>query len=145
MVWLIVVSQLRKALAFSGELKDTCIDLGGRRVGVLVESCWMRWTSVMDGYCDLRVDLKSLQASSKVLGNSVSQKRKRLSGRLSTNVMDSSASRGGGRILNWWWMVLSLNSVFWNRLSLSSRVLRWIMIMLGSCRGVWKLEQEIFR
>ena len=89
--------------------------------------------------------MKSWQALMREWGLPVSQMRKRLSGRLSTNVMDSSASRGGGRILNWWWMVLSLNSVFWSRLSLSSRVLRWIMIMLGSCRGVWKLEQEIFR
>ncbi len=73
-----MVSHLRKAFGFSGELKVTCMDLGGKRVGGLVESCWMRWTSVMDGYCVLRVDLKSSQASSKVLGNSDSQKRKRL-------------------------------------------------------------------
>ena len=53
--------------------------------------------------------LKSSQPSDKVQGNSVPQKRKRLSGRLSTNVIDSSASRGGGRILSLWRVAFSMN------------------------------------
>ena len=52
----------------------------------------------------LSLVVKSLQASARLCGNSVSQNRKRLSGRFRTKMMVSSASRGGGRSL-------SLNSV----------------------------------
>ena len=86
-----------------------------------------------------------MQASDRVEGNSASQKRKRLSGKLLTNVIDSSASGGGGRISSLWRVARMINSLLIMRVSLSSREFRLIIIMLASCLGVEKLEQEILR
>ena len=65
------------------------------------ERCWIRWTNVMLGYSLSRADLKSRQASARVEGLESSKKRKRLSGRLETKMVVSSASRLGGRRENW--------------------------------------------
>ena len=51
----------------------------------------------MVGYSLWRVDLKSRQASARVLGLESSKKRKRLSGWLETKIVVSSASGLGGR------------------------------------------------
>ena len=55
----------------------------------------------MLGYSLSRDDLKSRQASARVEGLESSKKRKRLSGRLETKIVVSSASRLGGRRENW--------------------------------------------
>ena len=59
-----------------------------------------------------KVGFEFFQVSDKVEGNSDSQKRKRLSGKLLTNVMDLLFSRGGGRILSLWRVACVMNSAF---------------------------------
>ena len=55
----------------------------------------------MFGYSLSRADLKSRQASARVEGLESSKKRKRLSGRLETKMVVSSASGLGGKRENW--------------------------------------------
>ena len=96
MVWLMGVSWLRKVLACSGVVKNTLIDLGASKV--VEVRCWMRWMWEMVGSICLSLEVKSKHASPREWGYSVSQKRKRLSGRLRTNMMVLSASPGGGGV-----------------------------------------------
>ena len=97
-----LLSSLRKDWAAADELKETCMHWGGLRVVSVL--CWMRWVSIMLGYCCWRFLLKVRHASSRVRGASVSQNRKRLSGRFDTNMVDSLASGGGGRRVKLCWM-----------------------------------------
>ena len=82
-----------KVWAWSGVRNDTLMDLGVDRV--LPFLCWIRWILSMLGSEFIRFVRKSSHASARVKGGSVSQNRNRLSGRLSTNMVESSASRGG--------------------------------------------------
>ena len=92
-----MVSESRKALASSGVRKYTRMALGALvEVGVMV---LIRWISSMLGWVLLSSKVKALIASSSVLGCSVSQNRKRLSGKLRTKMVVSSARGGGGRSL----------------------------------------------
>ena len=63
--------------------------------------CCSRWVNVMSGCSLSRADLNSRHASARVEGLESSKKRKRLSGRLETKIVVSSASRLGGRRENW--------------------------------------------
>ena len=85
--------------------------------------------------------VKSLQASARLCGNSVSQNRKRLSGRFRTKMMVSSASRGGGRSLSLNSVSLVVNCGWLRILSFSGREKREKITMVGSCLGEKKLEQ----
>ena len=102
MTWLMRVSCSRNDLAWDGVEKNTRIALGASMV--VVVRCWIRWVLVISGWICFNLSMKSVQASARLCGYVSPQKRKRLSGRLRINMTDSSASRGGGRIL-------SLNSV----------------------------------
>ena len=97
MQWSRRVSVFMKAWARSGVRNDTCMALGADRVSPFL--CWIRWMFSMLGSEFIRFVRKSSHASARVRGGSVSQNRNRLSGKLSTNMVESSASRGGGRIL----------------------------------------------
>ena len=106
------MSSLRKDWAVAGELKVTSMHWGGLRVVPVL--CWIRWVSVMLGYCCWRSLLKVTHASSRVRGASVSQNRKRLSGRFDTNMVDSLASGGGGRMVKLCWVSCCANCA-WSR------------------------------
>ena len=122
-----LVSTLRKAWAVAGELKVTSMHWGGLRVVSVL--CWIRWVSIMLGYCCWRFLLKVRHASSRVWGASVSQNRKRLSGRFDTNMVDSLASGGGDRRVNLCWVSCWANSA-WSR-------------TFCFLSGVWKLKMTI--
>ena len=106
----ILVSSLRKDWAAADEVKETCIHWGGLRVVSVL--CWIRWISDMLGYWSSRVLLNMVQASPRERGASVSKKRKRLSGRLDTKMVDSSASGGGGRMVKLSWVICWLNCLW---------------------------------
>ena len=93
MQWSRRVSVFMKAWARVGVRNDTFMALGVDRVSPFL--CWIRWMLSMLGSEFIRFVRKSSHASARVKGGSVSQNRNRLSGRLSTNMVESSASRGG--------------------------------------------------
>ena len=106
-----------KVWARAGVRKDTLMDFGADRV--LPVLCWIRWIFSMSGWTWRRLLRKSSQASARVRGCSVSQKRNRLSGRLSTKMVESSASRGGGRSLRLFRVSLVWKSLWVMTLSMS--------------------------
>ena len=109
------------------------MDLGAARV--LLDLCWMRWIFSISGWTSWRFLRKSSQASSRVRGCSVSQKRNRLSGRLSTKMVESSASLGGGRSLRLFLVSLVWKSVWDVILFISELEWKVKMTRLGSCLG----------
>ena len=133
MQWSTRVSVFMKVWAWTGVRKDTLMDLGAARV--LLDLCWMRWILSISGWASRRFLRKSSQASSRVRGCSVSQKRNRLSGRLSTKMVESSASRGGGRSLRLFLVSLVWKSVWEVTLFISELEWKVKMTRLGSCLG----------
>ena len=89
----------------------------------------------MVGYSLSRVDLKSRQASARVLGLESSKKRKRLSGRLETKMVVSLASGLGGRRENWKEVSFGRNSACARHFSFFSWERNCIMTRFLSCLG----------
>ena len=95
----------------------------------------------MLGYSLSRDDLNSRQASARVEGLESSKKRKRLSGRLETKIVVSSASRLGGRRENWNSVSFGRKSLCFKHFSFFSWDKNWMMTRFLSCLGEKKLAQ----
>ena len=93
----------------------------------------------------IRLSRKSLHASARVKGGSVSQNRNTLSGRLSTKTVESSASFGGGRILRFSLLRIDWKSGWELTLSLSGLERKVKITRSGACFGEKKLWQLISR
>ena len=91
-----------------------------------------------------RLDLKSSMASVRVWALSLPQKKKKLSGRVLTYIIDSSASLGGGMGLSLISAIFRLKSVCARTLFLSDWERKLIKTMFGSCLGEEKPSQPMF-
>ena len=82
-----------------------------------------------------------VQASPRERGASVSKKRKRLSGRLDTKMMDSLASGEGGRRVKLCWVICWVNCKWSRTFCFVSFEWKLKMMVFLSCMGEKKLAQ----